>query len=228
MTAQFIYTGPSWAKQSYDDDRLRIPLTNVAQQWGIDCIDVSEINSNTETNLQEIKNTRSALPVIWIYNEPIKMLKKATGLTAEEFLQRSDWRDIWHECNQYCLKLINSLNRPVLLIGGHSDIVDCDYANITVAHASYQQWISKQCGVDFAQYSENFCWGAEVVHGMIYGNPCINPPQDMVLAVSNIFRFWKAMEMSGWFWQVHPNRRAIEAFATFIKPTVEQFLQDNQ
>ena len=244
MIEKFIYTGPSWAARSYDQPgtpESKNP-TNLAKEWQIQFFDLSVPGSTVLSRIHAIdKLDNKTLPIVWVYNEPIGDLNKITGLTVKELIQQADWQDIWKECNQYCLKAINDLNRPILLIGGHSDIVDCnDYNNITVGYHSWQKWLAVKAGLkvdknivhvkmnDGGNFSFNHCWGAEVVHKFMHEHPKIIPSSNIVNAMWDIFFFWKELEKSNLFYEVHPNRYANVEFAKFLLPTIKKFLQDKQ
>jgi hypothetical protein len=233
-----IYTGPSWAHSSYPNSNVD-KITNLAREWGISVLDASRGGSNVLQNFDTCIGAKvNNSPVIWVYNEPINCLNSATGLEVAEFIVRDDWETIWREVNQFCLKKIASLGVPVLLIGAHSDIVDCDYPNITVAHPSWQKFLAEKAGMkvvdstvhvsmdDGGDFCVNRCWGAEVVHRYMHEHPNINPDPDLVNSVWDIFFFWKQLEKSGWFYEVHPNYQGNVAFAEYLKPTVLEFLQD--
>ena len=230
----YTYTGPSWAASSYpiEDENA----TNLAKLWNIAHIDQSAHGSDAMQNLHSLKKTKG--PIIWIYNEPIGVLKRATNMEKKEFLTRDDWKEIWQECNQFCLNSIARLGRPVLLFGAHSDIVDCDHANIVVGHKSWQRFLAEKAGMitrkgkinvtmdDGGSYSFRQCWGAEVVHRTMHENPDIRPNESLTDDVWDIFFFWKQLEKQDLFNDVHPNLRGNKLFAEYTKPMVEKFLED--
>jgi hypothetical protein len=239
----FIYTGPSWAERSFEDPGKTIQPTNLAKQWGIECIQRARSGASVFQNANAIDfyyKTNPKHSIVWIYNEPILDIKAITGLSPREFLQRLDWQDLWNECNQACLQRIASIGCPVLLIGAHSDIVDCDHSNITVAHPSWQKWLAEKSGFDVTnnqihvkisdreKFNIDRCWGAEIVQRYIRNNPDVDLDRDMVMSVWNMLEFWIQMSRTGWFSGCHPTRHATEKFAEFLKPTVTKFLQDNK
>ena len=242
MHPQFIYTGPSWALRSYDppgsqEDNIR---TNLAKEWQIPFLDLACRGVGVLNGVSAVESVADQLPIVWIYNEPIIDLTAITGLSFAEFIQRSDWKDIWKECNQHCLQSINKIGKPVLLIGAHSDIVDCKYDNIIVGHHSWQKWIAKEAGLqvdddavyvkmdDGGDFSFEHCWGAEIVHRLMHEHPEIVPSTEIVNAIWDIFFFWKELEKAKLFYEVHPNHRANVEFAKFLLPTINKFLQDNK
>lgn len=242
---QLIYTGPSWAHSSYDPPNTveYANPTSLAKEWNIPCLDLSKPGSGVLDRVTRVTNTKNSgtvLPIVWIYNEPLVDLKDATGMDLAEFVQRSDCIDIWKECNRWCLNKINDIGLPVLLIGGHCDIVDCDFSNITVGHDSWQKYIAELAGLkvdnntvyvkmdDGGDYSFDRCWGAEVVHRFIHQHQNIQPSQEIVNAIWDIFFFWKELEKANLFFEVHPNKRANQEFAKFLLPVVNKFLQDTK
>jgi hypothetical protein len=225
----FLYTGPSWAASSYpvNDD-----ATNLGREWGLPHINLSSPGSTVLTCTRAI---HSSGPIVWIYNEPLGDLTPITGLSFEEFVTREDWKDIREECNQHCLAKINALGNPVLLIGGHSDVVNCDYPNIVVGHASWQKWIAEQAGMrvtdvievtpaDSGNYNLANCWGPEGMHNAMHQNPDIKPVPSLVDSMWDMFYFWKELENRNWFYEAHPNKQGNVEFAKFLKPVVENFL----
>ena len=240
--AQFIYTGPSWAHSSFDPPNTvdHSHPTNLAREWQIPCVNLSQPSTSVLNRVEAVAKSDIKLPIVWIYNEPLNNLKDVTGMDFVEFIQRSDWLDIWKECNRWCLNKINNINLPVLLIGGHSDIVDCNFSNITIGYDSWQKYIAKLAGFKVdnnkvyvtmdngADYAFDQCWGAEVVHKMIYKHNNIKPSQEITNAVWDIFFFWKALEKADLFFEVHPNKRSNQHFAKFLLPTVNKFLQETQ
>jgi hypothetical protein len=231
----FVYTGPSWASSSFP---LGAESTNLAKEWDIPYINCSKHGSNVLECADMVKSNLD-LPIVWIYNEPFGCLFEATGLSKTQLIQRSDWKDIWEECNQFCLNKIASLGRPVLLIGGHSDIVNCNHSNIVVGEKSWQKFLALRSGMlldhnnavivkmdDGGNFSVDHCWGAEVVHSVIHEHPEILPSTEITNAVWDIFFFWKELEKSKVFYEVHPNSVGNKMFADFLKPTLIKFLQE--
>lgn len=233
---RFVYTGPSWAASSFPVDSTS---TSLAKQWTLPYFDCAMFGSNVSQCVDRIKNFNT-FPIVWIYNEPFGCLTEATGLTKEQLIQRTDWDEVWEDCNQFCLSKIASLNKPVLLIGAHSDIVNCNHSNITVGHRSWQKFLAEKAGMtvddqavhvkldDGSNYKIQTCWGAEVIHRYMHENPNITPSVEITNAVWDVFFFWKELEKANLFYDVHPNRRGNELFANFLKPALTTFLQENQ
>lgn len=221
----YTYTGPSWAASSYpvEDENA----TNLAKLWNMPHVDQSVPGVHAIYNLKRLYEQKEKGPVVWIYNEPLGVLKRATNMEDKEFLIRNDWKEIWQECNQFCLNSIARLGRPVLLFGAHSDIVDCNHANIVVGHKSWQRFLAEQAGTVTKKIKvPTVCWGAEVIHREMHKSPDIEPNKSLVDSIWNVFSFWKQLEEQDLFNHVHPNLRGNKLFAEYAKPMVEKFLED--
>lgn len=234
---RFVYTGPSWAESSFP---INATSTSLANEWGLDYINCAKSGSTVLDCVNAVNLLPSSLPIVWIYNEPLGCLTEATGLSNKQLIERKDWKDVWEECNQFCLNKIAGLNRPVLLVGGHSDIVNCNHPNITVGAESWQKFLANAAGMsienqqvhvkmdDGGDFTVQHCWGAEVIHRFMHEHPDINPSTEIANAVWDIFFFWKELEKADLFYEVHPNKHGNELFAEFLKPTIIKFLQENQ
>lgn len=166
-----------------------------------------------------MRQESSNLPVVWIYGDPLGSLYDF-GLTAIDYIQRPDWKDVRSDLNRRCLKLINNIGVPVLLIGAHSDIVDCDCSNIQIGHPSWQRWLADSVGVEAPEH----CWAADMMHADIHRLPQVNPAPSLVDSIHEMYNFWDALQQHNVFFEVHPNAKGNVEFAKFLKPTVENFL----
>jgi len=240
---EFVYSGPSWAARSFDsaETETQHGVTNLAREWGIPHFDASKHATNVLWQKNRILTFPKKLPIIWIYPEPFTSLDHFTSMSITELLTRSDWKDIWRECNDRNLQEINSLGRPVLLIGGHSDVIDCSgYSNIQVGCPSWQKFIAETAGLEIncgvvkgsydngTKFSVKHCWGAEIVHRRLWENPDIDADKTLVDSIWDMFFFWKELERNDLFYDVHPNKKATKLFAVFLKSTVAQFLENTK
>jgi len=135
-------------------------------------------------------------------------------------IQSPDWNEIRSSTNKKILKEISELDHPVVLIGAHSDIFDCNHSNITVIHPSWQKFLADTCGVKL-----NFGWGAEVAHKFIISNPDIKPSYSIVDAISDTFNSWHKLEMNHLFQICHPNVLGNRLFAKEIKDPLFNWLE---
>jgi hypothetical protein len=234
MLPKFLYTGPSWAKNSYPIDKT---TTNLVQQWGFDHDDFTAQAYGNSECYKKVTHFSKDMPVVWLYCEPLINLTEATGMSMHDFVVSDNWRSIRETCNQYCLNLINSLPNPVFLIGAHSDIVNLTdtKSSLVVGHPSWQKWTADKTGLtvtesihvtpqDGGNYNLDLCWGAEIVHRFLHFNPDIQPAPSLLDAIWDVYYFWQHIERQGWFFEVHPNRHNNIEFSQFLKPRLEQFL----
>jgi len=236
--SKYIYAGPSWAFGGFP---LGADTTNLAQEWGFDHVNVSECAASVLKTLRKVKQelAEQSRPVVWIYHDPLTNLAEFANMSMKEFIQDSAWLEIRSKCNQAALAEINNIGVPVLLIGAHSDIVDCDFENITVGHASWQKFLAQQAGMtvtngvievepsDGGNYALSHCWGAEMVQRIIHRYsdiPEIKPTASLVDATWDIYFFWDELAKKDYFFEAHPTKRGNIEFAKFLKTTVENFL----
>ena len=102
---KFYYIGPTWAIKSYDQNEQSTGSTNFATEWKIDHIDITS-HSTPPGELVDlaVKYIRKDLPIVWIYSDPWGDVPAITGMSHKEYVERSDWFDIWKECNFHNLK----------------------------------------------------------------------------------------------------------------------------
>lgn len=236
---RYIYAGPSWAVSSWP---ITPDRTNLAKEWGISYLNAAAATPEWSVTFDKIVRVSADynLPIIWIYNEPLANLEKIANINLTTFVQSDNWKEIWRQCNKACLQQIDGLGVPVLLIGGHSDIVDCDFKNITVGHPSWQKYAAEQSGMcvtngvidvipsDGGAFKLDHCWGAEVIHRFLHENQDIKPHPELLNSVWDCYYFWEELQRRDWFYEVHPNRQSNVEFAKFLKPTVDKFLEKNQ
>lgn len=250
---KFLYIGPSWAAQSFDSPGSSSPSTNLALEWKIPHENLAQNGARILTSVDRIKQDQTNLPIIWIYGEPSFNIKEITGIDDIQFIQRTDWLDLWHQCNQYCLEQISNLGRPVLLVGAPSDITNCDYPNITIAHPSWQRYIASSAGILYnntIEFEQNLdgmdfglrhsetncekititepCWGIDIVHKNIYVCQSIKPNFELVDWTWRMLKFWKYLEDHGRFYDTHPNFVSNKEFAQHLLPIVEKFLEEHK
>jgi hypothetical protein len=203
-------------------------------------VDLSRMAASTSDNINAIKCNNSTLPIVWIYNEPLSDIEDILGITKVELLTDNDWESQREKCNQYCLEQISNLGRPVLLIGGPSDVKDCNFPNIRVSCDSWQKFIAEKAGLSVVNgvisgtydsgtaFQVSDCWAAEMMHRTMFEHPDVQPVHSLVESIWNTFFFWKEIERLGWFFGVHPNKQATEAFADLLRPDIIKFLEDTK
>ena len=236
MNPQYLYGGSSWAYKSFDPDENF--KTNLAKEWNIPHCDLTEPGISVLDSLDRIiQHPDKKLPVIFLYHDPISDVEHITGISFKEFLTRKDWKTIWDQCNQFCIDKIDALDRPVLLIGAVTNVIDnMVYKNITIGHVNWQLWLAKQAGMkiidqtihvapeDGGNFSLDHFWGAESAQKYLHENPAITPDKQLLDSIWDIFFFWKELEKANLFYEVHPNYNGNKLFAEFLYPTVLNFL----
>ena len=236
MNPQYLYGGSSWAYKSFDPDEDF--NTNLAKEWDIPHYDLSWPNISVLYSVNRIiQHPDKQLPVIFLYHDPISDVEHITGISFKEFLTRKDWKTIWDQCNQFCIDKIDTLARPVLLIGAVTNVIDnMVYKNITIGHVNWQLWLAKQAGMkiidqtihvapeDGGNFSLDHFWGAESAQKHLHENPAISPDKQLLDSIWDVFFFWKELEKANLFYEVHPNYNGNKLFAKFLKPTVLNFL----
>lgn len=233
---KFIYAGPSWAVTSYPDNAKE--TTNIAKEWQLNHSSIAKEGDSVLMQIKAIKNLQSNLPVIFFYCEPLLDLEKITGMTLKNFVQSENWKEIWHQCNNYSLNALDQLDNPVALIGAHSDI-DQNNTSCFIIEDSWQKWIAKKAGMkikngiinvaplDGGNYSLSHCWGAEIVHRFLHCNSDINPHPSLLDAIWDIYFFWDELQKRNWFYEVHPNYIANVEFAKYTKNNVTDFINNH-
>ena len=232
---EYIYTGPSWASLSYDSRYGEFnPLTNLynstnlAVEWNISFADLTKQGaSNIDCYNMISKFNNSRLPIIWVMCEPLVGLSKQQQL---EFLKEKDYKSYRKKLLRQQLELINTLNVPIGLIGGHTDILYEDIfelKNIEIIESSWQTFLAKLTpNVQPLEYH----WGVEVAHRIQDKHRWTvqKPTKQLILDISEGFEFWRQLELSQLFYDVHPNFKATQLYASYLKKRVEEFLNEHK
>jgi hypothetical protein len=236
----FVYAGPSWAKRSFDDPDKNIEISNLAKEWELPYFNCAEEGSNNLQQVQYVKNTLTDLPIIWVMCEPLVELTISDDTLSrsnlyrvhrkkaliKKYLNTPDHLSVRQIINFEQLSAMNALNRPIGLIGGHSDIQDSDitfFKNITIIDHSWQNFLAKLAGIDYNQYN----FGFEISHRILHGNHDIAPSDKLVNDIYQGLEFWKLLEKKNLFYEVHPNRVATEEYAKYLKDKVIEFIEKN-
>jgi len=222
--SSILYVGPSWAVRSFDTvEGSEDDFTNLIQELNLDVMNLAKSDySNTQCLTavkNHIKDNKDIRGIIWVYCEPILDVPHELKKTV---IESDNFWSIREIVNQRILSQINNLNIPVGLIGGHSDIVNCDYSNITVIHPSWQKFLAENVGV-----SLKHGWGAEVAHRYaMYEIKDSSPSKPFVFEVSDTLKSWSEMEMLGVFRGVHPNKKGNILFAKEIANNIQSFINN--
>jgi len=236
----FVYAGPSWAKRSFDNVAKNIEVSNLAKEWELPHFSCAKEGSNNLEQVQYVKNTPTDFPIIWVMCEPLVKLTVPDGMFStnslyriyrkkaliKKYLSTPDHLSIRQIINFEQLSAMNALNRPIGLIGGHSDIQDSDiifFKNITIIDNSWQNFLAKLAGIEHNQYN----FGYEIAHRILHGNQDITPTDNLINDIYQGFEFWEELEKKDLFYQVHPNKIGNQEYAKYLKDKVIEFLRKN-
>ena len=225
---KFNYIGPTWAIKSFDKNEDNTGSTNFATEWKIDYIDITR-NSAPPGKLIKLaeKHLDKKLPIVWIYSDPWGDIPSITGMSFKEYVERTDWFDIWKECNFYNLKRISELGPPVFIIGSHCDIIDCTFSNIEIGHHSMQKWMATNCTMSNIKVLDNIidivlpdtrqiriehCFANEIYLRFLYENDFVQPNNDLHDKLWNQWHFWKELEKVNFMYDVHPTKKKLYKF----------------
>jgi hypothetical protein len=221
---KILYVGPSWAQRSFNTPTgTELTYTNLLSELDIHALDLSMGGLSNFDNINRISHQINYDAIIWIYCEPIhKANQIMPNIDIRSLLSSSNFWEMREEINQITLSKINQLNCPVGIIGGHSDIENCNFKNITIIHPSWQKFLANCAGVQLKHG-----WGAEVAHRMIIQDyNGIKPSKEIVKLISETFDAWKEIELKDLFCWCHPNKNGNKLFAREIKSSVQSFINN--
>lgn len=218
---KILYVGSSCAHRSYDTaEGSESDYTSMLKELELTAVDLSQPGlSNIECldRINQYKDHYDA--ILWFYCE---VIYDCLHENKQNLIESENFWALRNDLNQKILHMINRLGCPVGLIGGHSDVVDCNQTNITVIHPSWQKFLANQVGVDLEHG-----WGAEIAHRYaMYEFKKSKPSKAMIDLTSDTLRAWTQMEMSGVWFGVHPNKNGNELYAKEIKNNVESFINN--
>jgi hypothetical protein len=169
----FIYTGPSWAVQSFStpDGRLDKETVNIghmfANEFGLSvewCPRMGVSNTGLCETIRRLELPQH-IPIVWIYCDPIGKIyynKEQHQMTwpcyvskyetwVEQFLISEHWKQKRRELANTELDEMNQLGHPIALLGSHSDIhqhqID-SFNNLTLIQDSWQKLLTQEIGVE--------------------------------------------------------------------------------
>lgn len=226
----YNYIGPTWAERSFDPEG--IAQTNFARVWNYPNNTLTYPSTPPGTIVNRVKGLLDNNPVVWIYSDPWGDIPWLTGIPHSEFVCRADWFDIWRDANQQILRKINQLGVPVLLIGAHCDVIDCDFANITVAHPSWQMFMAESLGLVVDQKIQvqnrtiEHCIAQEIYFGFFHANPDIEPDSVLKDLVIDQWMLWDQFHQAGLMWDHHPTNASYTLFAEALRPQLNEWLNN--
>ena len=225
---KFIYSGPSWALQSFDTSQGREPNpTSILQEWGLAHIadNVSGRGSNFVRQFRHFTDTD--LPIVYVMCEPLAAHDNNTKRFNKYYHKyNGKWQELWQhrqELNQQQMHQLAQLPNRVAVIGAHSDVSDVP-DEITVIDPSWQNYLRQLAGLD-----TGYNWGVEVLHRQMFGSNRhidLHPKASRFIVdlIHDQFEVWKALEKHNLFCDVHPNRRANELYAQHTLDSVLEFI----
>ena len=232
----YTYTGPTWALKSFDRPEVEQlhGSTNFAKHWQWPFRSRVYPSAPPLSIVKYLcESERQTLPIVWVYSDPWGNIPDITGIALKDYVQRQDWFDIWRDCNRHILKSIAEIGPPVLIIGSHCDIIDCDFDNIIVASHSMQKFMAHLAGITVVDDTVimphdnikiNHCFAMEIYFRFFHETSDIVPCNDLHDRVVDLWVFWKKLEQAGLMYDVHPTRTSYENFAQSLLPMVTTFL----
>jgi len=226
---KFVYSGPSWAAQSFDTlDGNETNTTNLLELWGLQDIAINTSERGSNFNIQYDKFVDSNLPVIYVSCETLAVFDSDTRYTKS---YTDDWYKLWDmrsEVNKANMDKLSKLDNPVAVIGAHTDVSDVP-DNVTIIDSSWQNFLRQEAGLD-AGYN----WGCEILHRhMMLGNFIDFYKNNLLLSKSSKFIIdriqtqfviWEKLQQHNLFFGAHPNTRGNELYAKHTKDKVLNFL----
>lgn len=218
---KILYVGPSWAYRSYDTPNgSESDYTNLIQELNLSVVNLSKPGASNIEMLDIVNNYKEDYSaIIWILAEPLTDLAWDQTKIKNVFESDHFW-EIRLELMQNTFKRISSVGCPVALIGGHSDVIDCNHNNITVIHPSWQKFLA-----DSVNAKLEHGWGAEVAHRILMTEAQdIVPSMSVVDLVSDTFKSWHTMELKRVFNWCHPNKNGNKLFAKEIAKSLNTWI----
>jgi len=227
---QLLYVGSSWAVKSFaeTDDATD---TSIEQECNLKSkAYVTKLCQNGTSNLDMLDKVKRfgflKYGIVWLYCEPILDIERLGICTREEFLTSPNSWELRSIANKRILQEMNNLNMPIALIGAHSDVIDCDYENITVINNSWQSFLLDSLNYDYVGADRIVQgWGAEVAHRWM-AQLGVSPTKELTDKIIEIFRRWSLLIKEDLFWEVHPTSKATKLFAKEIEKPLYEWIDN--
>ena len=227
---KFVYSGPSWAQQSYNTPEGNEPnTTNLLKEWGLEdiAINISKGGSNSREQYERFKSLN--LPVIYVMCEPLSIFNDTPNYLDKYFDSgiNSVW-DMRTRRDKNFMETLSKLDNRVAVIGAHSDVSDVP-DNVTVIDSSWQNFLRQESDLD-----TGYNWGVEVLHSQLSRsnnmdmlNKTYKNRKTVEFFVDkfwNQFDIWRQLEKKKLFCNVHPNKRGNKLYAKHTLNNVQEFL----
>jgi hypothetical protein len=213
--------GGSWAARSFSNN-FETNLepgpadTNLMRELSIPVTNLAKFKLSNLQGLDIVKDYKNYHGIVWIYSEPMKDVDD-----LQTFITSHNCWQIRECINQQILNCLNNLNIPIALIGGPSDVDNCDYKNISVIYTSWQKFLADLVNIKFTRG-----WDASYIHYKMLTYSNIRPSIQIVDALSETFENFKQLEQAGLIKGVHPTRLANELFAKEIKNSIAKWFDN--
>ena len=213
--------GGSWAVRSFSNN-FEPELdpgpadTNLIRELNLPVINLARFKLSNLQCLDIVKDYKNCHGIVWIYSDPMKDVDD-----LQTFIMSNNFWQIRESVNQQILSDMDNFNIPIALIGGPSDVNNCDYKNISVIHPSWQKFLANLINIEFNQG-----WDAPYIHYKMLTYKNIQPSKQIVDALSENFENFKQLEHAGLIKGVHPTRLANELFAKEIKNSIAKWFDN--
>jgi hypothetical protein len=227
---KIIFAGDSWATKGYTPENYNIfdlleSDIRLADFWDLD-YDLFLTPGKGNLDLLDIiqkKEVDPAIPIIWVYTEPGRDYGLITNQPEFNWMTDENIFSIRQELDAVILnKIKNTLKNPIALIGGLSDINKtlAESLGFTVLHPSWQGWIAEKLNSKWF----GFGWGASDIGWRTnYNN--VTPSRAATFAWDEQIKEWCWWEEVGYFCHEHPNPKANQEFAEFLKQDVISWIK---
>lgn len=225
-----IFCGDSWASKGYTAENYNVSVLSnldkrLADFWELDyelCLTPGMGNLDLLDRLLA-KNIDANTPIVWVYTEPGRDYGKITQQPEFNWMCDENIFTIRQELDKIILKKMkNSLQNPIALIGGLSDVNTelAQQLGFTVLHPSWQDWIAKKLNSQWFKFG----WGASDIGWRTnYNN--VTPSRAATFAWDEQIKEWCWWEEQGYFCHEHPTLLANKEFAEYLKPKVLAWLK---
>lgn len=226
---KYVLAGDSWAckaytQENYDKFSLLETDRRLSDFWEAKyepCIAPGLGNLDILDRLQIMKLAPST-SIIWIYTEPGRDYGRITGSPEFAWIESEHIFEIRQDLNKKILNSIaKTLPNPIGLIGGLSDI-DVDTAKslgFDILHHSWQGWIAEKMDSQWFKFG----WGASDIGWRMHANN-IRPSRAATFAWDEQIKEWCWWQDHGWFCHEHPTLLAHREFASFLEPSIMEWL----
>ena len=227
---KFVYSGPSWAYQSFNTPEGKESNTNnLLKEWGLEdiAINISTPGSNPKDQYNLFKDLN--LPIIYVSCEPLSIFNRTPNYL--DMYSDSGIDSVWDmrmRRDRVFMESLSKLSNPVAVIGGHSDF---SYVpdNVTVIDSSWQNFLRQESDLD-----TGYNWGVDAFHTQLrlsknehmldISNNNRESVELFVYKMWKQFDIWKKLEKNKLFCSVHPTRRGNRLYAKHTINNVQEFL----